>query len=71
MLLAPDDDLSTNQAIFSAKQAGIPIPTSVPASALMGGSIKRLGRAKNSKKIELDDDWATTWSSRTLQMAAN
>jgi hypothetical protein len=57
VLLTPDDDLSTNQAIFSAKQAGIPIPTSVPASALMGGSIKRLGRAKNNKKIELDDDW--------------
>jgi hypothetical protein len=57
VLLAPDDDLSTNKAIFSAKQAGIPIPTSVPASALLGGSIKRLGKPKNNKKIELDDDW--------------
>ena len=57
VLLAPDDDLATNKAIFSAKQAGIPIPTSVPASALLGGSIKRLGKPKNNKKIELDDDW--------------
>lgn len=57
VLLAPEDDLSTNKAIFSAKQAGIPIPTSVPASALLGGSIKRLGKPKNNKKIELDDDW--------------
>ncbi|KAJ4340353.1 hypothetical protein N0V87_002645 [Didymella glomerata] len=57
VLLAPEDDFSTNKAIFSAKQAGIPIPTSVPASALMGGSIKRLGKPKNHKKIELDDDW--------------
>ena len=57
VLLTPEDDLSTNQAIFSAKQAGIPIPTSVPASALMGGSIKRLGRPKNNKKIDLNDDW--------------
>ncbi|KAF3041541.1 hypothetical protein E8E12_006599 [Didymella heteroderae] len=57
VLLAPEDDLATNKAIFSAKQAGIPIPTSVPASALMGGSIKRLGKPKNNKRIELDDDW--------------
>ncbi|KAH6642527.1 hypothetical protein C7974DRAFT_385600 [Boeremia exigua] len=57
VLLAPDDDLATNKAIFSAKQAGIPIPTSVPASALMGGSIKRLGKPRSSKRVELDEDW--------------
>jgi hypothetical protein len=57
VLLTPDDELSTNKAIFSAKQAGIPIPTSVPSSALLGGSIKRLGKPRASKKIELDDDW--------------
>lgn len=57
VLLTPDDELSTNKAILSAKQAGIPIPASVPSSALLGGSIKRLGKPKNNKKIELDDDW--------------
>ncbi|XPS67867.1 hypothetical protein M3J09_000161 [Ascochyta lentis] len=57
VLLTPDDDLSTHKAIFSAKQAGIPIPTSVPASALLGGSIKRLGKPRTSKKMDLDDDW--------------
>jgi hypothetical protein len=57
VLLTSDDELSTNKAIISAKQAGIPIPTSVPSSALLGGSIKRLGRSKPSPKIELDDDW--------------
>lgn len=44
-------------AISSAKQAGIPIPTSVPSSALLGGAIKRLGKKKSSRKIAVDDDW--------------
>ncbi|KAJ4362594.1 hypothetical protein N0V95_001399 [Ascochyta clinopodiicola] len=57
VLLTPDDDLSTHKAIFSAKQAGIPIPTSVPASALLGGSIKRLGKPRTARKLDLDDDW--------------
>ncbi|KAF2660135.1 hypothetical protein K491DRAFT_701742 [Lophiostoma macrostomum CBS 122681] len=58
VLLAPNDDLSTANAITSAKQAGIPIPTSVPSSALLGGSIKRLGKKKKShNKLAVDDDW--------------
>lgn len=57
VLLAPNDELSTRHAITSAKQAGIPIPTSVPSSALLGGSIKRLGKKKSTRKIAVDDDW--------------
>ncbi|KAF2471325.1 uncharacterized protein BDR25DRAFT_303371 [Lindgomyces ingoldianus] len=57
LLIAPNDELSTLNAITSAKQAGIPIPTSVPSSALLGGSIKRLGKKKSSRKIVVDDDW--------------
>lgn len=50
-----DDQGSTNDAIATAKRAGIPIPQNVPASALMGGTIKRLG-GKKLKKI-VQDDW--------------
>jgi hypothetical protein len=57
LLLKPNDDASTMNAISSAKQAGIPIPTSVPSSALLGGSIKRLGRKTSTRKIAVDDDW--------------
>jgi hypothetical protein len=57
VLITPNDDLSTTRAIHSAKQAGIPIPTSVPSSALLGGTIKRLGKKKSARKIEVDDDW--------------
>lgn len=57
VLITPNDDPSTTRAIASAaKQAGIPIPTSVPSSALMG-SIKRLGTKKSSRKITVDEDW--------------
>lgn len=57
VLITPNDDLSTRNAITSAKQAGIPIPTSVPSSALLGGSIKRLGKKNSNRKIVVDDDW--------------
>jgi hypothetical protein len=57
VLLTPNDDLSTNRAIHSAKQAGIPIPKSVPSSALLGGTIKRLGKKNSTRKIDVDDDW--------------
>lgn len=57
VLLTPNDELSTINAISSAKQAGIPIPTNVPSSALLGGSIKRLGKKKSQRKIVADDDW--------------
>lgn len=58
VLLTPNDELSTMNAITSAKHAGIPIPTSVPSSALLGGAIKRLGKKKSSRKIVVDEDWA-------------
>jgi hypothetical protein len=57
LLIAPNDDLSTAVAITSAKQAGIPIPTSVPSSALLGGTIHRLGKKKSSRKIDVEEDW--------------
>ncbi|RKF66807.1 putative cytokinesis regulator [Golovinomyces cichoracearum] len=50
-----DDEDSTNIAIASAKRVGIPIPQNVPASALVGGTIKRLGSKKAKKMIQ--DDW--------------
>ncbi|MCJ1407866.1 hypothetical protein MMC19_001937 [Ptychographa xylographoides] len=55
VLIPTDDDTSTNNAIASAKNAGIPIPSNVPASALLGGTIKRLG-GRRLKKV-LGDDW--------------
>ncbi|KAI0020469.1 hypothetical protein F4780DRAFT_373590 [Xylariomycetidae sp. FL0641] len=53
--LPGDDEKSTLDAIAAATNAGIPIPTNVPPSALMGGTIKRLGGRK-MKKI-LQEDW--------------
>ncbi|KAF6820011.1 Protein byr4 [Colletotrichum sojae] len=50
-----DDEKSTLDAIAAATQAGIPIPKNVPSSALMGGTIKRLGGRKIKKIIQ--DDW--------------
>lgn len=59
VLLAPGDESSTKDAISSAKHAGIPIPNSVPSSALLGGTIKRLGKQPSRQKIHADDDdWA-------------
>lgn len=49
------DQRSTSQAISTANQAGIPLPNDVPASALLGGSIKRLG--KKSSRQDIEDDW--------------
>lgn len=50
-----DDERSTLDAIATAARAGIPIPHNVPSSALMGGTIKRLGGRKIKKIIQ--DDW--------------
>lgn len=50
-----DDERSTTDAIAAATRAGIPLPHNVPASALMGGTIKRLGGRKIKKIIH--DDW--------------
>lgn len=57
VLITPNDDLSTLHAISSAKDRGIPIPIGTPSSALLGGSIKRLGKKKSQRKILSDDDW--------------
>lgn len=56
VLLPTDDELSTTTAIASAKSAGIPIPANVPSSALLGGTIKRLG-GRRIKKVLGGDDW--------------
>lgn len=53
--LPNDDETSTLNAIAIAASAGIPIPRSVPPSALQG-TIKRLGGRK-VKKI-LQEDWS-------------
>ncbi|KAF2145967.1 uncharacterized protein K452DRAFT_324048 [Aplosporella prunicola CBS 121167] len=57
VLIAPNDESSTKHAISSAKQAGIPIPGDVPSSALLGGTIKRLGKKPSRQKVAADDDW--------------
>lgn len=54
VVIQPDDEHSSRQAVLSAKQAGIPLPANVPTSALLGGSIKRLGKKQSKQKI---DDW--------------
>ena len=56
VLLPTDDEKSTTEAIHAAKTAGIPIPTNVPSSALLGGTIKRLG-GRRLKKVLGGDDW--------------
>ncbi|KAI9372398.1 hypothetical protein BJX61DRAFT_451050 [Aspergillus egyptiacus] len=54
--LLDDDELVNEEAITSVKNAGIPLPLNVPRSALVGGTIKRLGRRKT--KREFIDDWS-------------
>ncbi|SPQ27467.1 ccaa9ddd-3bde-4c7b-ab6a-2088234df3de [Thermothielavioides terrestris] len=53
--LPGNDEKSTLDAIAAAAKAGIPIPKNVPPSALMGGTIKRLGGRKIKKIIQ--EDW--------------
>ncbi|RFU33411.1 hypothetical protein B7463_g2935, partial [Scytalidium lignicola] len=53
--LPGDDERATTDAIATATRAGIPIPANVPSSALMGGTIRRLGGRKIKKFIQ--DDW--------------
>ncbi|OTB05344.1 hypothetical protein M426DRAFT_48536, partial [Hypoxylon sp. CI-4A] len=52
--LPADDEKATLDAIAAAAHAGIPIPTNVPPSALMGGTIKRLGGRKMKKIFQED-----------------
>lgn len=56
-LLAPHDDASALKTIASAKQAGIPIPTSAPMSAFQSGTITRIQTKKSNRKLTVDDDW--------------
>ncbi|QUC23891.1 uncharacterized protein UV8b_08132 [Ustilaginoidea virens] len=55
LYLPGDDETSTVDAIAVAEHAGIPLPKNVPPSALMGGTIKRLGGRKIKKIIQ--EDW--------------
>ena len=55
LVLQPDNEQSKHNAVASAKAAGIPLPSNVPQSALLGGTIKRLGKA--TAKPRIDDDW--------------
>jgi hypothetical protein len=57
VLLTPNDNNATTHAIASAKQVGIPIPHNVPRSALLGGTIKRLGKQKAPAKKAEADEW--------------
>ncbi|KAF4126432.1 Cytokinesis regulator (Byr4) [Geosmithia morbida] len=50
-----DDEKSILDAIAAAQRAGIPVPKDVPSSALMGGTIKRLGGRK--LRTVMHEDW--------------
>ncbi|KAL6860297.1 hypothetical protein ACO1O0_004324 [Amphichorda felina] len=50
-----DDEKSTLDAISAAQSAGIPLPQNIPSSALMGGTIRRLGGRKLRKITQ--EDW--------------
>ncbi|KAL4789382.1 hypothetical protein BDV19DRAFT_26942 [Aspergillus venezuelensis] len=54
--LLDDDELVNEEAITSVKSAGIPLPADIPHTALVGGTIKRLGKKKT--KREFIDDWS-------------
>jgi hypothetical protein len=56
VLLRDNDEFATEEAIASARSAGIPIPNNVPKSALLGGTIKKI-RSTHAKK-NLVDDWS-------------
>jgi hypothetical protein len=54
--LYDNDEFAKEDAIASAKTAGIPIPPDIPKSALIGGTIKRLSTRKTKKTFV--DDWS-------------
>ena len=56
VLIPTNDEKSLADAISSANTAGIPIPSNVPASALLGGTLKRMG-GRRVKRM-LGDDWS-------------
>lgn len=51
-----DDEFAKEEALASAKNAGIPIPANIPSSALLGGAIKRLSTRKPKRSFV--DDWS-------------
>ncbi|KAI9834514.1 MAG: hypothetical protein M1826_002668 [Phylliscum demangeonii] len=55
VLLRDGDESATDAAIASAINAGIPIPKNVSSSALVGGTIKRLGTKQ--PRTAIGDDW--------------
>ncbi|MCJ1285376.1 hypothetical protein MMC26_004716 [Xylographa opegraphella] len=55
MQIVTGDDAAMTNAIASAKRAGIPIPSNVPSSALLAGTIKRLGGRQIKKALR--EDW--------------
>ncbi|RYP55447.1 hypothetical protein DL770_010912 [Monosporascus sp. CRB-9-2] len=65
-----DDEKSTLDAIAAAAHAGIPIPTDVPPSALMGGTIRRLGQRSVKRVFQEDwgDDLELPESDQTLRL---
>lgn len=56
VLLHENDDFAKQEALTSAKNAGIPIPSNIPSSALTGGAIKRLSARKPKRTFV--DDWS-------------
>lgn len=54
VLLHDNDEFSKEEALASAKHAGIPISSGIPSSALIGGAIKRLS-ARKAKRTFVDD----------------
>ncbi|KAJ5665591.1 uncharacterized protein N7477_008039 [Penicillium maclennaniae] len=56
VLLPDNDELSKEEALASAKNAGIPLPADIPSSALLGGAIKRLSARKTNRTFV--DDWS-------------
>lgn len=55
--------LNSNTTLKPGQLSGIPIPSNVPASALTGGSIRRLG----SKKQPQADDWSEEFATPKKQ----
>lgn len=68
LVIQPNDEQSTDKAIKSAKQAGIPLPENIPTSALLGGTIKRLGKKPSKQRIENDWDNDLEMSDKPLQL---
>lgn len=54
-LVVPEKDLAA--AIQAAVRSGIPIPQNTPASALVGGTIRRLGSTRQKRRAQ-NDDWS-------------